>query len=57
MLSDKVIPPVRMVTSGVGGSAYRLGIFIDNLLQPVVKKYREGELVRHYQFSSFSVEN
>ena len=46
MLSDKVIPPVRMVTSGVGGPTYRLGIFIDNILQPVVKKYCEGELVK-----------
>ena len=46
MLSDKVIPPVRMVTSGVGGPTYRLGIFIDNLLQPVVKKYCDGEVVK-----------
>ena len=45
MLLDKVIPPVRMVTSGVGGPTYRLGMFIDNLLQPVVKKYCENELV------------
>ena len=45
-LLDKVIPPVRMVTSGVGGPTYRLGIFIDNLLQPVVKKYCDGELVK-----------
>ena len=43
---DKVIPPVRMVTSGVGGPTYRLGMFIDNLLQPVVKAYCKGEMVK-----------
>ena len=46
MILDKVIPPVRMVTSGVAGPTYRLGIFLDGLLQPVVKKYCEGELMK-----------
>ena len=42
----KVIPPTRMVTSGVGGPTYRLGVFIDNLLKPVVQKYCANELVK-----------
>ena len=46
MISDKIIPPVRMVTSGVAGPTYRLGIFLDNLLQPVVKRYCAGEIVK-----------
>ena len=29
----KKIPPTRMVTSGVGGPTYRLGIFLDSLLK------------------------
>ena len=47
---DKVISPVRMVTSGVGGPTFRLGVFIDNLLQPVVKKYCDGELVKDTRY-------
>ena len=45
-ISDKVIPPIRLVTSGVAGPTYRLGIFLDNLLQPVIKKYCAGEIVK-----------
>ena len=46
MILNKVTPPVRMVTSGVGGPTHRLGIFLDGILQPVVNKYCEGELVK-----------
>ena len=42
----KKIPPTRMVTSGVGGPTYRLGVFLDSLLKPVVQQYCEGELIR-----------
>ena len=42
----KVIPPTRMVTSGVGGPTFRLGTFLDNLLKPVVLKYCRNEVVR-----------
>ena len=42
----KKIPPTRMVTSGVGGPTYRLGIFLDSLLKPVVQQYCSGELIR-----------
>ena len=35
-----------MVTSGVGGPTYRLGVFLDNLLKPVVEKYCRDELVK-----------
>ena len=45
-IAAKVIPPTRMVTSGVGGPTYRLGIFLDNLLKPVVERYCKNELVR-----------
>ena len=45
-ISDKIIPPIRLVTSGVAGPTYRLGIFLDNILQPVVKKYCAGEIVK-----------
>ena len=43
---NKVIPPTRMVTSGVGGPTYRLGTFLDNLLKPVVQAYCKDELVK-----------
>ena len=46
MIQAKVIPPTRMVTSGVGGPTYRLGVFLDNLLKPVVAKYCRNELVK-----------
>ena len=46
MILDRVIPPVRMVTSGVGGPTYRLGIFLDGILKPVVEQYCNGELVK-----------
>ena len=45
-IQAKVIPPTRMVTSGVGGPTYRLGVFLDNLLKPVVEKYCHNELVK-----------
>ena len=45
-IEAKVIPPTRMVTSGVGGPTYRLGIFLDNLLKPVVQRYCQSELVK-----------
>ena len=45
-LNSRVIPLVRMVTSGVGGPTYRLGIFLDGLLQPIVEKYCQGEIVK-----------
>ena len=45
-IDAKVIPPTRMVTSGVGGPTYRLGVFLDNLLKPVVEKYCCNELVK-----------
>ena len=35
-----------MVMSGVSGPTYRLGIFLDGLLQPIVNKYCEGEIVK-----------
>ena len=43
---SKVIPPTRMVTSGVGGPTFRLGTFLDTLLKPVVQKYCHNEVVR-----------
>ena len=45
-IAAKVIPPARMVTSGVAGPTYRLGVFLDNLLKPVVEKYCQNELVK-----------
>ena len=35
-----------MVTSGVGGPTYRLGVFLDTLLKPVVQQYCHKELVK-----------
>ena len=43
---SKTIPPTRMVTSGVGGPTYRLGVFLDSLLKPVVQQYCYNELIR-----------
>ena len=45
-IEAKVIPPTRMVTSGVGGPTYRLGVFLDNLLKPVVERYCQNELIK-----------
>ena len=45
-IESRVIPPTRMVTSGVGGPTYRLGVFLDNLLKPVVQRYCKNELVK-----------
>ena len=46
MITEKIIPQTRMVTSGVGGPTYRLGLFIDSLLKPVVSRYCNGELIK-----------
>ena len=35
-----------MVTSGVAGPTYRLGLFLDSVLKPVVQEYCKGELVK-----------
>ena len=45
-INKKVIPPTRMVTSGVGGPTFRLGTFLDNLLKPVVMEYCKNEVVK-----------
>ena len=45
-IDQKVIPPTRMVTSGVGGPTYRLGTFLDALLKPVVMSYCKSEIVK-----------
>ena len=45
-VENKVIPPTRMVTSGIGGPTYRLGVFVENLLKPVVEKYCKNELIK-----------
>ena len=45
-IQNKVIPPTRMVTSGVGGPTFRLGTFLDNLLKPVVNDYCKGEVLK-----------
>ena len=45
-ITQKVIPPVRMVTASVGGPTYRLGIFLNGLLQPVADKYCDGEVIK-----------
>ena len=45
-IQQRVIPPTRMVTSGVGGPTYRLGLFLDSVLKPVVEVYCKGELVK-----------
>ena len=45
-IQQRVIPPSRMVTSGVGGPTFRLGTFLDALLKPVVKEYCAGEVLR-----------
>ena len=42
----KKIPPTRMVTSGVGGPTYRLGVFLDMILKPVVQQYCDQELIK-----------
>ena len=42
----KKIPPTRMVTSGVGGPTYRLGVFLDMILKPVIQQYCKNELIR-----------
>ena len=45
-IEQKVIPPTRMVTSGVGGPTFRLGTFLDALLKPVMMKYCGEELAK-----------
>ena len=45
-IADKVIPPVRLVTAGTDGPTYRLGVFLENILNPVAARYCDGELVR-----------
>ena len=45
-IKQKVIPPTRMVTSGVGGPTFRLGTFLDNILKPVVSEYCKGEVLK-----------
>ena len=45
-IQQKVVPPTRMVTSGVGGPTYRLGLFLDSVLKPVVQEYCRGEVVK-----------
>ena len=45
-IEDKVKPPNRMVTSSVNGPTYRLGVFLESVLQPVATAYCEGELVK-----------
>ena len=45
-IQARVIPPTRMVTSGVGGPTYRLGSFLDSLLKPIVQQYCKGEVLR-----------
>ena len=45
-IADKVIPPVRLVTAGTDGPTYRLGFFLENILNPVAARYCDGELVR-----------
>ena len=42
----KTIPPVRLVTSGTFGPTHRLGIFIENILNPVTHRYCQGELLK-----------
>ena len=46
MIRNKIIPPVRMVTSGVGGPTHRIGMFLEAVLQPVARKYCESEIVK-----------
>ena len=45
-IAEKVIPPTRMVTSGVRGPTYRIGVFLDSVLKPVSEEYCRGELVK-----------
>ena len=45
-ISEKVVPPSRMVTASVGGPTYRIGIWLEYILKTVANKYCEGELVR-----------
>ena len=45
-IQKRVIPPTRMVTSGVGGPTYRLGLFLDSVLKPVVDVYCKREVVK-----------
>ena len=45
-IQQKLVPPTRMVTSGVAGPTYRLGLFLDSVLKPVVQEYCKGELVK-----------
>ena len=45
-IDSKVIPPTRMVTSGVGCPTFRLGTFLDNLLMPVVEQCCKGEVLK-----------
>ena len=43
---NKKIPPHRMVTAAINGPTYRLGMFLNHILQPISDKYCEGEMVR-----------
>jgi hypothetical protein len=43
---NKVIPPTRMVTAAINGPTYRLGLFLNHILQPVMDSYCEGEVVQ-----------
>ena len=45
-ITDKVIPPTRMLTGSTSGPTYRLGIFIDTLLQPLAITYCGTELLK-----------
>ena len=47
MIKDKTIPPTRMVTSGIGGSTYRLGVFLNYVLKPIVEADCNGEILRY----------
>ena len=45
-IAAKIIPPTRLVTSGTNGPTYRLEIFLENILNPVVEGYCQGEIIK-----------
>ena len=45
-IQAKTIPPTRMVTGSTNGPTFRLGLFVDSVLQPIARGYCAPEMVK-----------
>ena len=45
-IQAKTIPPTRMVTGSTNGPTFRVGLFIDTVLQPIARQYCTPEMVK-----------